>query len=420
MPFLEPFSALFCVLIRLLKQRSPQLNTPPVGVLTVIFYLQYLCSMESCIFRTAFCLACPAGTRPALLLGLVLGLARPASAQFYGQYATDTTQVFSYVEQMPALPSGGGNLALIKTVQKLVQPPAEVREGRTEGRVFVRLVVGVSGVGRQAAVVQSLNPACDAAALAAVKRLPRLVPGRYNGQPVATVVTLPVMFLSPRHVFAANEVSRAAQFPGGEAALEQYIQKNLTAPAEVRLRDLQGHVAVRAVLKADGRTGACEVQKSLCASCDEEALRLVRAMPRWQPALGYDDQPVAVYQTLNVWFRPPAPAAGTVAPVPENQVYSQVEQMPALPGRTGATAVQSALQELINYPEHITNGEGQVSFVVEPDGRVTRPVMLKSISGPVDEAVLAAALRLPRFEAGRQRGQAVAVRLVVPVLVDIR
>jgi hypothetical protein len=33
---------------------------------------------------------------------------------------------------------------------------------------------------------------------------------------------------------------------------------------------------------------------------------------------------------------------------------------------------------------------------------------------------MAAALRLPRFEPGRQRGQAVAVRLVVPVLVDIR
>jgi TonB family protein len=176
--------------------------------------------------------------RPRLLLLVALGLfgimPQMATAQFYGQYAPDTAQVFSYVEQMPALPSGGGNLALIKTVQKLVQLPAEVREGRTEGRVFVRIVIGVSGVGRQAAVVQSLNPACDAAALAAVKRLPRLMPGRYNGQPVATLLTLPVMFLSPRHVFAANEVARPAQFPGGEAALEQYIQQNLAMPAEVR------------------------------------------------------------------------------------------------------------------------------------------------------------------------------------------
>ncbi|MDO7848914.1 energy transducer TonB [Hymenobacter sp. M29] len=377
--------------------------------------------MDARIFRPACRLAYPAGVRLTLLLFLLLpGLARPAVAQLYGQYAVDTTQVFSQVEQMPALPGGGGNVALVKAVQKLVQLPAEVREGRVEGRVFVRVVIGVSGVGRQATVVQSLNPACDAAALAAVRRLPRLVPGRFYNQPVATLLTLPVMFLSPRHVFAANEVARQAQFPGGEAALEQYIEKNLTTPAEVRQRDLQGRVAVRAVLKADGRLGACEVQSSLCASCDDEALRFVRAMPRWQPALGYDDQPVAVYQTLNIWFRPPAPPAGTAPPVPENQVYSQVEQMPTLPGRPGPDAVQATLQELIAYPEHITNGDGQVSFVVEPDGRVTRPVMRQSISGPVDEAVLAAVLRLPRFEPGRQRGQPVAVRLVVPVVVNIR
>ena len=355
-----------------------------------------------------------------LLLLLFAITAGPVAAQSYGQYAADTTQLFSFVEQMPALPGGGGNLALVKAIQKQLALPAEVLEGRVEGRVFVRVVVGVSGVPRQATVTQSLSPACDVAALAAVQHIPRLVPGRYNGQPVAVLLTVPVMFLSPRHVYAATEVTRPAQFPGGDAALEQYFQKNRVTPTEVRQRDLQGRVTVRFVLKADGRVGASEVLNPLCANCDEEALRLVRSFPRWQPALGYDDQPVAMTQTLNVWFRPPPPPAGTTAPVPENQVYSQVEQMPVLPGRDGPTAMQAALQELISYSEFAANGNGQVSFVVEPDGRVTRPVMLKSISGAMDEAVLTAALRLPRFEPGRHNGQPVAVRLVVPVVIDIR
>jgi TonB family protein len=352
-----------------------------------------------------------------LLVGLLLVVAaRPATAQYY----SDTTQLFNYADQMPTLPNGGGNLALLKAVQQQVKLPAEVREGRVEGRVYVRVVVGVSGVGRQAVVTQRLSPACDAAALAAVAKMPRLQPGRYQGQPVAVLLTLPVMFLSPRHVFAANEVTRPAQFPGGETALEEYLQKNRATPAEVRQRDLQGRVAVRFVLKADGRIGASEVLNSLCTSCDEEALRLVRSFPRWQPALGYDDQPVATYQTLNIWFRPPPPPAGIAAPVPENQVYSQVEQMPALPGLSGPTAVQSALQELIVYPKLSPNGTGQVSFVVEPDGRVTRPTMRQSMSPMLDEAILTATLRLPRFEPGRHNGQPVAVRLTVPVVVDIR
>ena len=362
----------------------------------------------------------PQWRRLLLVLLLFTATIQRAAAQADGQFLRDTSQVYSYVEQAPALPGGGGNLALIKAVQQLLLLPAEVREGRTEGRVYVRVIIGVRGVARQAIVAQHLSPACDAAALAAVKRLPRLLPGRYQGQPVAVLLTVPVMFLSPRHVFAASEVARPAQFPGGEAALEQYLQKNKNTPPDVQQRDLQGRVTLRFVLKPDGRIGATEILTSLCPSCDEEALRLVRGFPRWQPALGYDDQPVAMRQTLQIWFRPPPPPAGMAPPVPETQVYSQVEQMPTLPGREGPATVQVALQELITYPKRAADGEGQVSFVVEPDGRVTRPVMVQGISGAMDEAVLAAALRLPRFVPGRHQGQPVAVRLVVPVVVDIR
>ena len=356
-------------------------------------------------------------SRPRWLLALflLLSLAAPriAAAQYYGQYAVDTSQVFSYADQMPALPGGGGNLALMKAVQKQVQVPAEVREGRVEGRVFVRVVIGVSGVARRAAVVQSLSPACDAAALAAVKRLPRLQPGLYQGQPVAVLLTVPVMFLSPRHVFAATEVSLPAQFPGGDAALEAYLQQRKTTPPEVQQRDLQGRVTVRFVVKPDGRIGATEIINSLCTACDDEALRLVRGFPRWQPALGYDDQPVAMHQVLHVWFRPGPPPAGTAPPVPENQVYSQVDQMPKLPGQSDTKSLAAAILELMRYPEQTTSGDAQVSFVVEPDGRVTRPLMQKGIGEAIDEALLTAVLSLPRFEPGRHRGQPVAVRLLV-------
>ena len=381
----------------------------------------YFCSMGTRVLK--FYLPSSQYSRRRLrLLSLLLLLAtgRTAAAQRYGQYATDTSQVFSYVDQLPTLPDGGDQVALVKALQKQVQLPAEVREGRVEGRVFVRVVVGVSGVGRKATVVQSLSPACDAAALAAVRHLPRLLPGLYQGQPVAVLLTIPVMFLSPRHVFAANEVARPASFPGGDAALEAWLLQHKTVPAEVQQRDLQGRVSVRLVVKPDGRVGATEITTSLCPSCDDEALRLVRSFPRWQPALGYDDQPVAQYQVLHIWFRPGPSAAGLAPPVPENRVFEQVDTMPEIPGRSGAAGIQATLKELMQYPARTTNGEGQVSFVVEPDGRVTRPVILKSISASVDEAILAAVLHLPAFTPGRQRGQPVAVRLTVPIAVDLQ
>ena len=133
------------------------------------------------------------------------------------------------------------------------------------------------------------------------KRLPRLVPGRYNGQPVAVLLTIPVVFFSPRHVFAANEVARAAAVSGGTGAWSKYLQKHLqTARRSGLARPARrGHGALRAAGRWPRRRHR-SCMKSLCATCDDEALRLVRAMPRWQPALGYDDQPVAVQQAINV------------------------------------------------------------------------------------------------------------------------
>ena len=102
------------------------------------------------------------------------------------------------------------------------------------------------------------------------------------------------------------------------------------------------------------------------------------------------------------------------------QVFSYVEQMPTLPGREGPTTVQAALQKLITNPKRADNGEGQVSFVVEPDGRVTCRVMLRSVSSTMDKAVPTTTLRLPRFEPGHHNDQPVAVRLVVPVVINVR
>ena len=121
-------------------------------------------------------------------------------------------------------------------------------------------------------------------------------------------------------------------------------------------------------------------------------------------------------QLLYVW-RPACP--GRSPPVPENQVYGQVEQLPTLPGSLREDVVQAAIQELIRYPEYVVSGDTQVSFVVEPGGRVTQAVLLSSLGTAIDEAILDGVLRLLRFEPGRQCGQAVAVRLRIPVSIEI-
>jgi len=206
-------------------------------------------------------------------------------------------KVYTYVEQMPRL-AGTTEATIASALQAGLVLPKEIVQGTTEGRVFVSFVVGLEGKAEDAKVVRSLCPACDAAALAAVASLPRLEPGRQNGKTVRVQLTQALQLYSPTHVFEPREAATQATFPGGGVALRQYFTEKLKEPKVLTKENLRGAVEVRFVVQADGRIGAGEVVRPLCRSCDEEALRLVRAMPVWAPARDATGQPITVRQSV--------------------------------------------------------------------------------------------------------------------------
>jgi TonB family protein len=102
-------------------------------------------------------------------------------------------KIFTYVEQMPQLPGGGGQPAIVQAIQnKLVYPVGE----KTEGRVFVKFTVAADGAVHDTEIVKGLTPTFDSAVLAAVKQLPQFEPGKQNGKPVAVTFTVPIQFQS--------------------------------------------------------------------------------------------------------------------------------------------------------------------------------------------------------------------------------
>ncbi len=104
-------------------------------------------------------------------------------------------KVYTFVEQMPQLAGGGGQLAIMQAVQgKISYPKAAPGEVLPNGRVFAGFVVDTDGTVQDVKIVKSLSPALDAAVLAAVRQLPRFEPGRQGGLPVAVAYTLPVEF----------------------------------------------------------------------------------------------------------------------------------------------------------------------------------------------------------------------------------
>ena len=99
-------------------------------------------------------------------------------------------------------------------------------------------------------------------------------------------------------------VETQPEFPGGMAELMKYLQKNTRYPKVCKEQGLQGRVIVQFVVNTDSTISDVKVVKPVNPHFDEEALRVVKAMPKWKPGT-QRGKPVRVRFTLPVTFRLP-------------------------------------------------------------------------------------------------------------------
>lgn len=97
-------------------------------------------------------------------------------------------------------------------------------------------------------------------------------------------------------------VEKMPAFPGGMAELMKYLRSNVRYPVEAHKAGIQGRVVVSFVVNKDGTVKDAKIVRSVDKSIDAEALRVISAMPKWQP--GYQDgKAVSVRYTVPVTFR---------------------------------------------------------------------------------------------------------------------
>ena len=92
------------------------------------------------------------------------------------------------------------------------------------------------------------------------------------------------------------------EFPGGTAALMEYLRKNIKYPAICRENNIQGKVIVSFVVNKDGAIVNPQVVKSVNPSLDKEAIRVISQMPAWKPGM-QRGKAVKVRYSLPVSFR---------------------------------------------------------------------------------------------------------------------
>lgn len=192
------------------------------------------------------------------------------------------------------------------------------------------------------------------------------------------------------------------------------LQESVSYPEASRTAGVEGRVIVRFVVTKNGGVEKPEVVRGVNEQLNEAAIAAVKAQ-KFKPG-EHDGEPVRVQMTLPVTFSLDGSDLPEVTTshrdADEDDVFMVVEDQPELQGG------MEALRESVHYPEMARKAgiEGQVivQFVVNENGEVVNPTVVRGVHKMLNEAAIEA-VRAQKFEPGRQRGEPVRVKMSLPV-----
>ena len=112
------------------------------------------------------------------------------------------------------------------------------------------------------------------------------------------------------------------KFPGGEQELYKYMAMNIHYPQEAIDTNTQGRVLVGFTVETDGSLSDVKVLRGVSNALDAEAIRVVSAMPKWEPAKK-DGKAVRVALSLPIGFKLSSDKSEKEAEVPERQMLDE-------------------------------------------------------------------------------------------------
>ena len=220
--------------------------------------------------------------------------------------------VFYIVEEMPKYP--GGDEALRKDIASLVKYPVAAKENGIQGKVYITFIVNEEGNIQDAKIARGVDPALDTEALRVMNALDKTwKPGKQKGVKVKVCYTVPIAFTlqgnkkTHKNSAQANEnqvfmiVEKMPEFPGGDEALKKHIINSLQYPKTASKNGLQGKVYVTFIVEKDGSVGDTKIVRGVHPALDQEAVRLVKSLPKWTPGK-QKGKAVRVQYTLPIIF----------------------------------------------------------------------------------------------------------------------
>lgn len=206
-------------------------------------------------------------------------------------------------------------------------------------------------------------------------------------------------------------VEKMPSFPGGDAELLKYIATNIKYPKESQDNGEQGRVICSFIVGRDGSVNNPEVLRGVTPLLNEEAVRVINTMPRWNPGM-QRGKAVAVKYTVPITFRLKSPVEEA-----KEETLTVVDVMPQYPG--GDRELLKFIAQSIKYPTDAQEAgvQGRVicSFVVDKKGNIVEPKIIRGIDPSLDAEALRVIGMMPRWTPGRQDGKAGRVLYTVPI-----
>lgn len=227
-------------------------------------------------------------------------------------------------------------------------------------------------------------------------------------------------------------VEEQPTYPGGQTAWMRHLANNLNYPEKAKQAGIEGVVYLSFVVDKDGSLEDFQVLRGIGGGCDEEALRVLMESEKWNPgkqrgevvkarmqvrvvfSLGGDleSDPVMIStDEPTIQKRQTYKSAEVIEDDPD--VFKIVEERPTYPG--GQAAWVDHLQANLNYPEKAKNAgiEGEVilSFIVDKDGSIVDPQVIRGIGAGCDEEALKVLKASKNWNPAKQRGEIVKARM---------
>ncbi|MBN8679113.1 MAG: M56 family metallopeptidase [Chitinophagales bacterium] len=221
------------------------------------------------------------------------------------QKGEDGKLVYQYTEIKPQFP--GGQEAMVRFLQENLKYPELAKQNKVEGTVFVSFVVDETG--KVVRAFGQMNMPNDAKrslvdeAVRVVESMPKWMPAKHKGKTVSCSMQLPVNFSLAS--LSDKSVDVQPEFPGGMEGLMKYLGEQIKYPEEAKKANAEGMIVVQFLVKEDGSLD--EVKQAEGAQIAHpalltEAIRVVKAMPKWKPAVK-DGKVVKTTFTLPIKFK---------------------------------------------------------------------------------------------------------------------